>query len=144
MTKKEFTVRQIAAIKRVAQNVNPLVIKKNKLIATIAELNTELANIQLEIEGHESGVKALTGGFMSEDLIAKKVEDTGKLDKSGKPVKVTKYEPREDRLKFNEETSVWEMLEPNSEIIDEILEEVDNFDAIEAFDDPNKNINSAE
>lgn len=152
MIRKEFTVRQMAAIKRVAQNVNPLVIRKNKIIATIAELNAELDDIKMEIDGHESGVKNLTGGYVSEDLIVKKVEDTGKLDKNGKPVKVTKYEPREEVLKFDENSSIWVMEMPetyaeqvaNSKAADEILKEVDNFDTIEAFDKPENNINFAE
>ena len=55
------------------------------------------------------GVKALTGGLTSEDLVVKKVEDTGKVDKDGKPVKVTKYEPKAGVVVFNEETNVYEI-----------------------------------
>ena len=90
---KTLTVRQVAAIKRVAQNVNPLVVKKHKIAAKINELNAEYNALNEEIEGHEMGVRALTGGLMSEDLIVKKVEDTGKFDKDGKSIKATKYEP---------------------------------------------------
>ena len=36
--KKEITMRQMATIKRVAQNVNPLIVKKSKLISKIDEL----------------------------------------------------------------------------------------------------------
>ena len=79
---KTLTVRQVAAIKRVAQNVNPLVVKKHKIAAKIDELNAEYNALNEEIEGHEMGVRALTGGLMSEDLIVKKVEDTGKFDKA--------------------------------------------------------------
>ena len=38
---KTISVRQFATIKRVAQNVNPLVVKKNKIAAKISELNEE-------------------------------------------------------------------------------------------------------
>ena len=55
------------------------------------------------------GIKALTGGFTSEDLIVKRVEDTGKVDKEGKPVKVTKYEPKAGVVSFNEEDRVYEI-----------------------------------
>lgn len=55
------------------------------------------------------GVKALTGGLTSEDLVVKKVEDTGKVDKDGKPVKVTKYEPKAGVVVFNEEANVYEI-----------------------------------
>lgn len=106
---KTLTVRQFAGVKRIAQNVNPLVVKKNKIAAKIDELNAEYNALTEEIEGHEMGVKALTGGLTSEDLVVKKVEDTGKVDKEGRPVKVTKYEPKEGVVVFNEEANVYEI-----------------------------------
>lgn len=109
MSTKVLTVRQFAGVKRIAQNVNPLVVKKNKIAAKIDELNAEYNALTEEIEGHEMGVKALTGGLTSEDLVVKKVEDTGKVDKDGKPVKVTKYEPKAGVVVFNEEANVYEI-----------------------------------
>lgn len=106
---KTLTVRQFAGVKRIAQNVNPLVVKKNKIAAKIDELNAEYNALTEEIEGHEMGVKALTGGLTSEDLVVKKVENTGKVDKDGKPVKVTKYEPKAGVVVFNEEANVYEI-----------------------------------
>lgn len=106
---KTLTVRQFATVKRVAQNVNPLVVKKNKIAAKINELNAEYNALTEEIEGHEMGIKALTGGYISEDLVTKKVEDTGKLDKDGKSIKVTKYEPKDGIVSFNEEANVYEI-----------------------------------
>lgn len=106
---KTISVRQMATIKRVAQNVNPLVVKKNKIAAKIDELNVEYNALIDEIEGHEMGVKALTGGLTSEDLVVKKVEDTGKADKDGRPIKITKYEPKADVVVFNEEANVYEI-----------------------------------
>lgn len=106
---RTLSVRQFAAVKRVAQNVNPLVVKKNKIATKISELNKEYNDLVEEIEGYELGVKKLTGGLFSEDLVVKKVEDTGKVDKDGKPVKVTKYEPREGVVTFNESTNVYEI-----------------------------------
>lgn len=106
---KTLTVRQFAGVKRIAQNVNPLVVKKNKIAAKIDELNAEYNALTEEIEGHEMGVKALTGGLTSEDLVVKKVEDTGKVDKEGRPIKVTKYEPKPDVVVFNEEANVYEI-----------------------------------
>lgn len=106
---KTLTVRQFAGVKRIAQNVNPLVVKKNKIAAKIDELNAEYNALTEEIEGHEMGVKALTGGLTSEDLVVKKVENTGKVDKDGKPVKVTKYEPKAGTVVFNEEANVYEI-----------------------------------
>ena len=53
---KELTVRQMASIKRVAQNVNPLVTKKNKIISKLDELREEYDSVCNEINGHEMGV----------------------------------------------------------------------------------------
>ena len=105
----KLSVRQMATVKRVAQNVNPLVVKKNKIAAKINELNEEYNALVEEIAGHEMGIKALTGGFTSENLIIKKVEDTGKVDKDGKPIKVTKYEPNTEVVTFNEKDNVYEI-----------------------------------
>lgn len=106
---KTLSVRQFATVKRVAQNVNPLVVKKNKIAAKINELNAEYNALTEEIEGHEMGIKALTGGYISEDLVTKRVEDTGKVDKDGKPIKKTIYEPKEGVVTFNEEANVYEI-----------------------------------
>lgn len=115
---KTLTVRQFATVKRVAQNVNPLVVKKNKIAAQIDELNAEYNAKTAEIEGHEMGIKALTGGLTSEDLVVKRVEDTGKVGKDGKPVKVTKYEPKAGVVVFNEEANVYEIHVEEPEVED--------------------------
>ena len=119
---KTLTVRQFAGVKRIAQNVNPLVVKKNKIAAKIDELNAEYNALTEEIEGHEMGVKALTGGLTSEDLVVKKVEDTGKVDKEGRPIKITKYEPKVGVVVFNEEASVYE-IHVEEPIIDNVAPE---------------------
>jgi hypothetical protein len=119
---KELTVRQMASIKRVAQNVNPLVTKKNKIISKLDELREEYDSVCNEINGHEMGVISLTGGFTSECLVEKRIEDTGKIDKEGKPVKVTKYEPRTDVVRFNQEKNVYEILLPEPVEFEEIAE----------------------
>lgn len=147
---KTLTIRQFATVKRVAQNVNPLVVKKNKIAAKIDELNAEYNALTQEIEGHEMGIKAVTGGLVSEDLVVKKVEDTGKVDKDGKPIKVTKYEPKEGVVVFNEEANVYEIHteEPvidnvptetvdDTEKVDET--EVDGADAVIPFTEEGKN-----
>lgn len=106
---KTLTVREFAAVKRVAMNVSSLVVKKNKIAAKINELNAEFNALIDEIEGHEYGVKKKTNGLTSEDLVVKKVEDTGKVDKDGKPIKKTVYEPNENTVVFNEELNVYEI-----------------------------------
>ena len=104
---KEITTRQMAMIKRIAMNVNPLVIKKNKLISKINELTVEIAEINDAIEGNEMGIKTITGGLSSEILITKTVTDSGKVDKNGNPIKVTKYEPNTEWVKWNEDKKVY-------------------------------------
>lgn len=104
---KEITTRQMAMIKRIAMNVNPLVIKKNKLISKINELTVEIAEINDAIEGNEMGIKNITGGLSSEVLITKTVTDSGKVDKNGNPIKVTKYEPNTEWVKWNEDKKVY-------------------------------------
>jgi hypothetical protein len=141
---KVITARQMATIKRVAQNVNPLVVKKNKIAAKIEELKAEYDSLNEEIEGHEMGIKALTGGFISEDLVVKKVEDTGKVDKNGAPIKVTKYEPREGVVTFNTETNLFEImeventLEPTDTVDDSSVEMVESKEDIFADVNPSE------
>ena len=104
---KEITTRQMAMIKRIAMNVNPLVVKKNKLISKINDLTVEIAEINDAIEGNEMGIKSITGGLSSEALITKTVTDSGKVDKNGNPIKVTKYEPNPDIVKWDENKKVY-------------------------------------
>ena len=104
---KEISVRQFASIKRIAMNVNPLVVKKNKLISKINDLTVEIAEINDAIEGNEMGIKTITGGLSSEVLITKTVTDSGKVDKNGNPIKVTKYEPNSDIVKWDENKKVY-------------------------------------
>lgn len=125
---KTLTVRQMAAVKRVAQNVNPAVARRNKLIEQINELSAELELKQQEIEGHELGIKAITGGYTSEDLVVKTVKDTGKVGKDGKPIKATTYEPAE-HVVFNEETKLYEIHMPDAEAVN--ASEVDDTATVE-------------
>ena len=104
---KEITTRQMAMIKRIAMNVNPLVVKKNKLISKINDLTVEIAEINDAIEGNEMGIKTITGGLSSEVLITKTVTDSAKVDKNGNPIKATKYEPNPDIVKWDENKKVY-------------------------------------
>ena len=122
---KTLTVRQMAAVKRVAMNVNPLVVKKNKLMDKICELRKEVESLNDEIMGYEMGIQALTGGLVSEDLLTKKVEVTDKVDKNGHPIKITKYEPSEI-VTFNEELKVYEIKEDSVEDSAESNDEAGN------------------
>ena len=122
---KEITTRQMAMIKRIAMNVNPLVVKKNKLISKINDLTVEIAEINDAIEGNEMGIKTITGGLSSEVLITKTVTDSGKVDKNGNPIKVTKYEPNSEYVQWNEDKKVYTLIEkveePTVEKDDEVV-----------------------
>ena len=134
---KEITTRQMAMIKRIAMNVNPLVVKKNKLISKINDLTVEIAEINDAIEGNEMGIKTITGGLSSEVLITKTVTDSGKVDKNGNPIKVTKYEPNPNRLQWNEEKKVYNLI-PLSEEEPIELNESENTEVSETTDENNE------
>lgn len=88
---KELSKFEIAAIKRTAQNVNAMVTKKTKLKEKIDALQAEYDKIEGAQEQFEVPIRKMTGGYGTEDLVEKVIEDTGKLDKDGKPIKLTKY-----------------------------------------------------
>ena len=134
---KEITTRQMAMIKRIAMNVNPLVVKKNKLISKINELTYEIAEINDAIEGNEMGIKSITGGLSSEVLITKTVTDSGKVDKNGNPIKVTKYEPNPNRLQWNEEKKVYNLI-PLSEEEPIVEGELEDTEVSETTDENNE------
>lgn len=88
---KKFSKFEIATIKRTAQNVNPMVSKKAKLLEQIKNLQYEYDQLNALQEQYEASIRTLTGGYSTEDLVEKVIETTSTLDKNGKPVKVTKY-----------------------------------------------------
>lgn len=87
----EFNKFTKAQIKRTAMNVWPMVSKRNKLEEKIAEMQQEVAALQMSIDANEQAIKNLTG-YSTEDLVVRTVTDTGKTDKKGQPIKITKYE----------------------------------------------------
>ena len=104
MAKKEFSKFFIASLKRTAQNVSPLVRRKQKLQAEIAEREEEMASIQKQLDTYEAPIKEATGGYGTEDLVIRTVEVTDKMDKDGKPVKVTKWNLKYPETIIPEET----------------------------------------
>ena len=136
---KEITTRQMAMIKRIAMNVNPLVVKKNKLISKINDLTVEIAEINDAIEGNEMGIKTITGGLSSEVLITKTVTDSGKVDKNGNPIKVTKYEPNSDIVKWDENKKVYII----NNVAESAIEEASTYTSgedVDSTDDVTENV----
>ena len=134
---KSISARQFASIKRIYMNVSPLIVKKNKLISKINELTLEIAQINDEIAGNEMGVKALTGGYSSEQLIIRTVENTGKVNSNGSAIKSTKYSPNPEYITWNEETKKYELKElveetsENTEVEDTVNVEPTDIEPVE-------------
>ena len=89
MTQKTFSSREIAQIKRTAQNVAPLTVKRDKVLAKVKELYAELESLDAQIDAWETAVKAMTGGYTTNELVSRVVTETIKED--GKPVKTTTF-----------------------------------------------------
>lgn len=86
---KTFTTREIAQIKRTAQNVAPIVAKRERVYAKIKSLYTELEVLDTQIDAWETAVKAMTNGFTTNDLVDRVVNETTTAD--GKVVKTVTY-----------------------------------------------------
>lgn len=90
-TEKKFDKFFVANLKRTAQMVSPMVREKVKLLADIEEKQNRVATLDAQIESLDSHIRQECG-YGVEQLITRRVVDTGKVDKDGKPVKVTKWE----------------------------------------------------
>lgn len=91
MEKKEFSKFQIAQLKRTAQNVEQSVKRKNRLEKQILELSKEYKQAQQEIEAWQAPIKNAFCGYTTEELVESVTTETGKFDKNGKPIKMTKF-----------------------------------------------------
>lgn len=87
---RKFDKFFVANLKRTAQMVSPMVREKDKLIAEIEEKYARIDALRAQIESLDSHIRQECG-YGVEDLITREVVNTGKLDKAGKPVKVTKW-----------------------------------------------------
>ena len=115
-TEKKFDKFFVANLKRTAQMVSPMVREKVKLLADIEEKQNRVATLDAQIESLDSHIRQECG-YGVEQLITRRVVDTGKVDKEGKPVKVTKWE-----LNFPE-TIVPPQEQPACEAAEEIIQE---------------------
>lgn len=89
---KRISYDEFMAVKRVAQAVNPLTVKRDKVADKIAQLQQEYNSYDTQISALEAGIKQIIG-FRVDQLVKKVIETTDKTDKNGAPVKVTKYLP---------------------------------------------------
>lgn len=101
--KKVISVRDLSAIKKMAQIVNPLVTKKANILKKIEALTEEIegpSGLNVQISGMEAGIKAKFLGLGTEQLVKKVVtpavreDGTPALDaKTGKQLTKTTWEP---------------------------------------------------
>lgn len=87
---RKFDKFFVANLRRTAQMVSPMVREKDKLIAEIEEKYARVDALRAQIESLDSHIRQECG-YGVEDLITREVVNTGKFDKTGKPVKVTKW-----------------------------------------------------
>lgn len=86
---KTFTAREIAQIKRTAQNVAPFMSKIERLKDKVSDLQLQIASLEAQANAWEAGVKAMTGGYTSAELVNRVVTET--TNEEGKVTKVTTY-----------------------------------------------------
>lgn len=97
MNDKILNARELAQIKRIAQNVDADFQAVCKLEEKIAELMTKKDALQQSINEQEAPVIRKTGGYKSTDIYKKTIipqfneNGTPKTDKDGRQLKVTKY-----------------------------------------------------
>ena len=124
MSKKKFDKFFVANLRRTFQIVAPAVKEKQKLQAEVEAAQARIAELDAKISVLDEPIKRDTGGYGVEDLIIREVVDTGKVDKDGKPVKVTKLNlrypetivpPTEEQPVGGETTQPEETQEPEPE-----------------------------
>ena len=97
MNEKVLNNRELAQVKRIAQNVDADYQKVCKLEAKQKELQMEINSLQAGIDEMEAPVIRKTGGYRSTDIFKKTIvplfneNGTPKTDKEGRQLKVTKY-----------------------------------------------------
>jgi hypothetical protein len=94
MSKEKFNKFFVANLKRTYQMVAPAISEKQKLQKKVEEASTRIAELDAKISVLDSSIKRETGGYGVEDLIVREVIDTGKTDKDGHTIKITKLNLR--------------------------------------------------
>lgn len=126
---KTFSKFEIARLKRTAQNVNQYLNKASKLQEKITKLQAELDDINKLIEVTDAPTKMMTGGYGTQDIFNKVLNDNGttklwsfefKYPATIIPPHSIEYpENTEDTiLTYNEENSSEDMTE--EEIVEEL------------------------
>lgn len=91
MAKEKFGRMAVSQIKNTAKSCYLLTKEKEKLEKEIAERQARLAVVNEQYDEYQAPIKRMTGGYTTSDLLDRQVVDTGKVDKDGRPIKVTNY-----------------------------------------------------
>lgn len=89
--KKEFTTRDIARWKRLAEACYADTVKRDKLVSKITDLQKELESVNARIDLNQATVKMDTNGFTTDDIFNREIIVSEKVDKNGYPIKTPKY-----------------------------------------------------
>ena len=101
---KNLTSREVAVLKRIAQNNYPLSVQVEKIDKQIEALVEEKKTKLEMLDRMEVGAIAMTGGYTSSQLIERVVlpavdaNGNQKVDKAGKPLTITRFVPKEGAL----------------------------------------------
>jgi len=101
---KNLSSREVAVLKRIAQNNYPLTVQVEKIDKQIASLMEEKAEKLAMLERMEVGAVAMTDGYTSAQLIDRvvlpAVDAAGnqKYDKAGKALTITRFIPKQGAL----------------------------------------------
>ena len=109
---KELTTREIAAVKRQFKNSLPAMKKIESIDQKIAKLQQERAIQQAILDGGETGIMAMTGGYRSVDLITCTYEPQFNEDGTPKMDKEGKYQVKNQVLTFHAPIEV-----PSTEVL---------------------------
>lgn len=123
--KQEFNQRHIATIKRTAQNVAPIVAKKQKVLIKIEQLKAEFEALTAEQESWEAAIKTMTGGYTTEDLVSRVVETSTNAE--GKEIKITKYVLKYPETVVPVETTMENAEDDTQADFNQNWKEVDNY-----------------
>ena len=133
MKTKVISTRDFAVIKKMAQIVNPLVMKKENIMKKVNAMLEEVegeGGLDAQIAGMEIGIKSKFFGLGTEQLVRRVVtpvmyeDGTPALDKTGKRQTKTTWEPL-PCLKYNEAENNYTLtvMEEEDENADAVSEE---------------------
>jgi len=91
MNEKKFNKMAVSQIKNTAKSCYFLSKEKEKLEKEIAEKQARLEEVNAQYDEYQAPIKRMTGGYTTNELLDRQVVDTGKVDKDGRPIKVTNY-----------------------------------------------------